>query len=484
MAGSDWIVTAPTTITGDTLGIDGDVVVRAGASLTISGSTLLVGGRILVEDDAELRMVPYAGKAARLEPLDPVRGFSVHVEGSIMSEGNPPTVIEGLNGQGIRSVVYSTGGLIINGTADLRDIRIVNGTAGMIVGPFGYLDLRDAVLQNLSLAGIATLGEARLENVSMADNIVGITARGARCKVHVTSSHLVSRSASVDAIGCRVEVEDSHVEGTSYALRIQGKHARLSILNSSVVGYQHAAFKGDGGGEVVMRNTTLVPAAGARNGFFLLPMSRLLLDNVSIVGHADHGILAQGSDLTIQGGRLMGNGGYGIRSVGGNVELAGDPDFGSHATANREGALAWIQRFTVLPMGPDNQTVPGLEFTLYAHGRDLPIFSAGNETTDAIDVMFNAFGHGGADPPSVAMPFTYRATHPGLSGPVMGELDFPPSPVLQIQVAAPSPPLGSEDHLAKPASSPHLLLLVTALMLAVLLFRGRRAKSARHKERD
>ena len=417
-------VTEDTTWVQDRL-VLANLTVKNNATLRIEGAHVYVGGAVIVEENATLLLGPRGDTPAQLTSI-PRDRFWIDVRGRIESAGEPRTIIEGLDGNGLDSVVQLPGGLKVSGTGDLRDIIIRNGTAGLIVERGGTLELQDATVQNLYLMGVAAVGEFTAHRVHFVDNVISVTGKGRSCSIYVEDSTFYSLGAHFQMNGCPLEARDLSMEGGSAAIVINGA-GTYSFTNATMTGYKSTGLRGDGGSEIRLTNMTLQGAPQARDGIRLKPDNTLFLDGVILADHAKTGLEAQRSTVEARSSAFVRNGEYGVRLIDatwvGGVESLTSQDFGvGTAYANGQGAVDMQAVVTFFASDGADSALAGLNITVFDGAGEVlytsPTASDSPSTLAIFPMLQEADGVLAS-----RGPFRYIATHPLWSAPQEGEFD-------------------------------------------------------------
>lgn len=413
------VIDASQTLEADAIDVRGDVVVSPGATLELRGVTMRVGGSIQVAEGATLLLGPSGGQPTRLLPRNEALGFSIHVHGHAASAGEPRTEIRGLNGDGLDSVVgYVPGGLTVSGTADLRDVDIRNGTAGVIASPGARVALTDAYVGYLYLMGIASYGgQIDMDRVTVRDNIIGVTGRGPGCGITVRDSDLDSWTANFQVTACDLLVQDSVLTG-SHNNVFQG-NAELAIKDTLITGYKLTGLKSDGGGTRVSLDGVLLDGEGeGESGLKLEGSNQAVLRNTTITGHTGDGLATGTSAVHLENVQMFGNEGYGIRAVnvrppdGLETAYFGDPGVG---TANVAGAVSDITRFPVTIQDEAGEAVVAtVSVTVRDEATGETVFHGTGDGVRPVIASFETFGTDPAGRPVQLGPFTYDASSPGM----------------------------------------------------------------------
>lgn len=453
-----------------------ELVVTSGSTLDVQGATLHLSGRLFVDEGATLRLGPRDGLPTRLLAGDE-DGFWLEVHGHVVSSGTPRTVVDGLSGQGLDSVMLLPGGFQINGTGDLQDIIVRNGTAGLIVGPDGDLHLRDAEVKDLFLMGLATRGRTVVERTDFLDNIISLTGKGS-CSVEVRDSTFYSMAAHFQMNSCDLRGQGLELEGGSVAIVTNGP-MELELQDVLMTGYGATGLRGDGGSSITLRNMTLLGAPGASEGIRLKPGNALVLEQVVVRGHTKYGLDMQSSSLQVDGSAFLDNGEYGLRMVKVDVDGLFDAlaaqDFGKGTSeANGEGAID-VRHVVQAAVLEDGQTRSGLELEVVDEATGEVVYSlSGPSPLGAIQVHFPALREVD-DRFELAGPFRYEAKHPLWDEPQEGPID-PAEEALVFEVATQDP---ADPERPVPRTMVVLLVLAATIVGYALLERPLRRAGAR-----
>lgn len=454
---SDWTVAHDTTLDGGTKAVPGKVVVQEGATLTLRGATLLVGDQVRVEPGGRLVLGPNAGVPTRLAPYG-TAGFSMHVAGRIESAGTPRTIVEGLNGGALEAATaQAPGGITIAGTADLRDLWVRNGTAGLVVLAEGQLDLRDSRLESLYLMGVASLGAARLQHVETAGNIIALSGKGPACSIAVADSELDTVSAVAQMNGCPLTIERSRLlhGGTDLVLT---NPATYTVRDSILEGYKTRGIRGDGSNTLLLSNVTFLPSAAAQHALELRAGTRAVLEGVTIGGHAGAGILAQASTLEFRGVAIAGNAGFGVESVNGDFPAGLG---GARLDGNAAGPIRDLMHVRLAASMEDGTPLAGYRVAVTdRHGA--PVAEVAAAGLDGATLEFPTFANATDGMPEPLGPFRYLVTSE--AGTAEGTL-VPTNGVVAVTVVA-APARGPGATVPVPAVAALLGVFAAAVTAA------------------
>lgn len=446
-AAADWTVAADTVLARQARDVAGDVLVAPGATLELRGAALRVGGVLQVAEGARLVLGPDGGVPSRVGPLPGGTGFWLDVQGHVQSSGQPMTLVENLVGHGLDSAIDAPGGFRINGTADLRNLHVRNGTAGLVVGPFGRLDLRDSIAENLFLMGLAVLGNATLENATLRDNLIGVSGRGG-CTVEVTRSTIHAGAGGFQMNSCRTTIQDSNVSGGNIAVFAVGPMT-VTVLDSRLHDYLLAGVQAESLSTVELENVLLRPREGGKHGIDLKGGATLVADAIIARGHRQTGVFAQSGHFTITNSTLSGNGEYGLRVVRGT--LLGDLDtidFGSGADANGLGAYSLLKPITFQFVDWEGAPVPG-NLTVHVFRDGLAGPATSGTFSGLLALQPEAMITGPDGRPLAATGHTLLAFHAALDGGcIVAPLDLE-QPRLALNTTMASPPAECAQWLAR-----------------------------------
>lgn len=426
----DWTVTSDLVLADQTRQVTGVVVIETGATLHLKGSILWVGDHIVVEDGGTLLLEPHSGRPSQLLPADPSTGFWARVNGTIQSRGLPASIIRGINGDGFSTFFEPTGGLKIAGIADLEDVELTSSRAGLLIDPTGEVTLRNATVRRFGFTGIMGEGRVRLDNVSLTGHNIGITGRG-RCEFIIQNSRLSNFAANLQINGCPSRIENSTLLNASKSIVMNG-HARLTVENTSIEGYDTYGIAGHGNSRIELRNSTIT--AGFRGedidyqrGVELRPNNWLIVDNSTIQGNYQDGINAQSSTLEIKNSSFWTNRRFGVFLYGGGFD--GDPlrtnDFGSteSGTQNQGGAISARSKIKIRLLDQDNRSLPGVTVTVTKKDTSEMVFSETASPNRTVIASFESYGINKDKQPIFLGPFVYTVSHPYLEKPISGLLN-------------------------------------------------------------
>lgn len=470
---ANWLVTEDTTITADTRHVDGEVHVTNGATLTLAGSSLLVHGRLVVERNATLVLQPSGDVPARIGPTPGSLDFWMLVNGTLRSAGEPASIIEGLNGEGLKSVVYMPGGLKITGAADVRDLVIQNSSAGVIVEQGGSLVMRDSELKHLYLMGIAAMGHVSLDNVSITNNVIGISGRST-CDVHIRDSYIASQAGNLYMVNCPAYVENTTIDAGIRSNVMNGARSLIHLKDSHVRMYSQAGIGANSeGGRTVLENVTFEPLPGEllelstnQHGVHAIGPLHATISNASLIGNGGSGIkLETAGVLHVSDSAIHGNGAHGI-TIGSRVETSlSNVRFidASGQNPNDEGAISKAVHVPVAVVDADGLPVAGA-MRVVAWGDDPanPLFE-GEATNGRLDIVFPAYAEasvGGVE--ELLGPFHYSVEHEALRAPAEGSFAAVDEPIVI--------PLQSEATGAPWTGS--MTIIGSLVFVLVLIFAG------------
>ena len=425
----DWEILTDTTLIGALKKVDGDVIVRSGATLTVLGAELLTGGKLLVEAGATLEIHPWDGRAARLRPSNESAGFHVDVRGRLATSGTPRTNITGLNGDGLVAVFSGKGGIQIWGDAQLEDIAIVDSTAGVMVGPGANALIRNASLARLGPLGVTSHGKVRLENAWVSGSGMGVLGRET-CDIIVESSHIEGTTDSVFVNSCSAKIRNSTLGPAAVPVTAKAA-AYVEIENSRLESYSidglSATSTEDRQPRVHLTNVTFAPLPEAVRAMELISAREVTLDQVTIPGHQHSGIEASSSKLTAQRSTIIENKQFGIYARAGDVQLVGDENyFGTSASGDRNlgGALVHNARLRAVALSHDQRFLPGLTIEIHSNSSrkdraDLLLTSATSTGGGLVTFEFPTHTQGPDGNPEYLGPFYYLARHPDLGSKIL-----------------------------------------------------------------
>lgn len=429
---NDWIIESDTTVQSTSVSVKGDVIVRSGATLRLLGASLQVGGRIHVDPNATLELGPASGQFTRLSPLNKSRGFWIEVNGSIRSQGLPPSLIEGLSGDGLHSALVADGGIQVHGLGVLADLVVRNGTAGITVQEKGRLAIRDALVRGLGFVGVSGHGHLELDNATVVEHGMGVTGR-LTCDIWVRNSFIASYGDNVFLNSCPIRVDSTVFEGGYASFTANGK-AAVNITHSEFRGYRLnavtvAPLPGNNGGVlrpwIRVTDTKFVGGPGAKWGVELASSNSELL-RITVQNHTGEGVLMYGGNLLLRDSSFFNNGGYDVLARDGRFTQSGNT-FGSAGQGATElgGGLSSTYQFAAIAVDPNGKYVPG---GLYVQVRDRSgraVFERRNLENETLVVEFETYDKGPDGNPEFRGPFTFRAEHPGRKKPMVGEVAGP-----------------------------------------------------------
>lgn len=466
---ADWMVSEDTVLTNQPRNVNGTLHVQDNATLHLEGVDLRVGERIQVAQNASLVIGPSNGTATTLAPTNESEGFEIQIRGTLSTSGTPPTRIEGLVGAGLLTVASPVGGLQVHGDASLSDVSIQNGSGPVIVREGAHAVLDNVTVQDLGELGIASLGHLELSQSRVLDHAFGVFGRHDRmydaCTIHARDLVVRSNKTNVMLNACRFEGVDTTVEGGNLGATLNGR-STLVLQDSLVAGYRDRGVATQplpsGPPRLDVRNVRLEPGSGATHGLHLLESPRAVLTNVTASGHAEVGVAAGGTNLTVTASTFEDNGASGIQSRGGALTLGAGNTFGSLAdgTANGQAAVHRVVRFPAVLLGPDDEAVAGLGLTVRPVDGGSPLVGIEDAPANPVTVEFESYE--GREEPRYVGPFVYEALHPRLDGSQQGEV---PEDGSALVLRAGDPAGGQPIGLPVPSlgASAGVLLAVVAL---------------------
>lgn len=466
----DWLVEDDTVVVGEARTIEGDVIVQ-GATLDLRGTHLDIGGRLYVGPNATLLLGPEGDNPTVLSPIGDDR-FWLQIDGHVESRGEPRTIVEGLSGDGLDSVVLLPGGFKINGTAVLKDIVIQHGTAGLIVEPGASLELRDAELRDLYLMGLATLGDTLVERTQFSQNIISVTGKST-CDITIRDSTIDSMGAHFQMNGCPLTAERLQLIGGDIATVLNAP-ATYRFTDVHWSGYQRTGMRLDTAATVHIDGATFEPHDTAIVGIDVRPGNEVFLTDVEASGHQEDGLRIQSSYVHVTGGAFTRNGQYGISVVGqppieadwSGVELGdGDPAF-----ENGEGGLS-IKAYVNVMARNGAASLSGFDVKVEGADGEVLFEHEGDDRTSVLAVFET---HRSTDEGVVELgPFEYEVRH-DLLGAQRGQIE-PDQGALILEPAA---SVGEQStSLLRP------LLLAGGMALLAWALLGQRAMAVFRKKR-
>ena len=382
------------------------LTIRSGATLELRGSTLTIGDRIVVERGATLKMGPEGGVATRLQPVVGGR-FWIDVQGHVESSGEPRTRITGIEGKGLDSVIMMPGGLKVNGTADLSDLHIDNGTAGIIVLPGATLRLTDSRFDNLYLMGIAVQGTAIMERVQGTNNIIGVTGRGRDCRLEMRDSTMESWAANFQIVNCPTVIEDSALLKGNNNVVLSGT-APVEVRRTRIEGYTNVGLQSDGATPVTLEEVVLEPEGNGKFGIEMLAGGDLTFRHLKVGSHRDSGIKAGMARMSFEDVEVAGSDRFGLAFVD-IPEPVGLDGVRLGAPSKPEGKTITIERRLAVTL-KDEAGVPVNDFSVKlidAFGTVKEAKAAGGTASLTVEVT----GSGPDGRPQSRAPFTYEVEH-------------------------------------------------------------------------
>lgn len=481
---ADWTIAKDTRLVEDSRDVAGNLTIKTGARLTLEGSTLRVGGLVHVRPGAMLEILPSYGVPSTISTLPGGAGFWIRVDGEMRSSGQAAAEVTGLWGDGLTSTLSGQGGLQVTGRAVLEGIHIRNGSAGLFAGEGATVILRNATVAGLGEVGIATAeGNLQLTNTTVEKNRIGLAAKGP-CTIDIQDSlFLESQQEHMLINGCDVNVADSVLDGAGVAIAANN-NAHVTVRDTVLRNYTIDGLGSYGsvqGGEgllptVRFENVTMSPAPGAQRGADVENAALIEFVNVSVSGHASHGIRTQIAILSIRDSTIWGNGGHGIRMAGGYFRddpLSAGNLFGDQETLNGEGAISHLALLRAWGVDGGGNAVhhgtTSLDVYRTETGDPVEVLNSRDLGGMGREVIFETFRTGPGGEPQWLGPFRYQASHTEGGGLVTGEVDLS-GPIL---LSVPHGEQASWAPLAQPV--PWLLFLAGAIVAAAGLRRsGRR----------
>lgn len=420
----DLTITADTYWTDQTVDVR-DLVVASGARLTLEATTLRVGGHVHVEKNASLELNG-SNTATRITALDQ-DGFWMSIEGQMRTHGPSPILIDGLQGTGLESAHSGKGALQIRGQADLQDMHLHGDGAGIIIAEGASVILRDSLIETRDY-GIITMGDLRMQDTTLNGNLVGLLGFST-CDVTVEHSRITGGPRTTENLlvnDCNATVRHSVLEGAAVSTAANNR-ATLEIHNTTIKDYSidglgsYASPGPDGLARPIVRfkDVSLEPGPLAQRGADLRGNELAEFVNVTIAGHASHGIRAEDATLHVKDSTITSNGGHGIRLTGGR--FAHDPTAaGNHfgdataGDANGEGAIRHVAVVQFAVVGGGHHVLPGnLSVQVFTAGATDPLALVGPGAGEGtVMVGFDAFGSADDGQPIPLGPFRYHAVHP------------------------------------------------------------------------
>jgi hypothetical protein len=477
----DWIVSEDETLESEAHRVRGSLVVTDGATLTAKGSTLSIGDRLVVHEEAMLVTTGSAGERSELEPFSEEQGFWAQINGTWKARGQDSTFVTGLEGSGLGSVVHGGGGIQVRGDADLQGVEVTNGTAGLTVRRGANTTILGSTFSDLGNVAIGVLGNVTVRGSHVEEAGMGITGRKT-CDITVANSTVHAYSNNLLVNGCPLEVTSSRLIEGGTPLTVNAE-ASLDARNVTLSGYGSdgvfaKALPGSEEGTflrpaIQLSDVRFDPGPNASKGMEVWSANKLLLENVSIRGHAEHGIETHSTPLELRGGEVAGNGGYGLRAVRGNVTGIETVDWGHGAGSSPPNAQAPVSHPVVVTAGahaPDGEGgyehVPGLNLTIRGDEATEPLASgdAGNESP--LRLVVETYGTDDDGTYRYLGPFYYTARHPGLAQPETGRIDLD-DPTIVVEVDA------GQESTVRTSGVSSTLGVVSLLAAACWAARGR-----------
>jgi hypothetical protein len=414
--------------------VDVDVLhVAAGETLRILGSTVTVHDAVLVDAGGTLELGP-AGPRPTIVQGD-AHGFWMSINGTLRAVGTPATVLQNFRGEGLDSVLLQPGGIKVAGNADLGDVVVRNGTAGIAIQPTGAAWIHDSRIEDLYLMGVASLGQLTLERTSVTGNIIGVTGKGDACHIVVRDSHLESLGANLQVNGCDATVEGSSLVGGDNTVVLNGR-LELNMTQVSVTGYLSRGLRSDGSAIIRIQDAFFeprpLPAHGEPKAFHLgielRAGNEADLRNVTLRGHRDDGLLAESSIVRARECFFEDNGGYGIRLYGESVaQLRPTNTF----LRNGKGSVQEVQSTLFEALDGAGNPAPGLHVELDAADGS-PVANA-TQPGSAATLVYETYRND-----TYAGPFHYRASYLAAPHGVAGQLSNGTG-VVRLSPQAPAP---------------------------------------------
>ncbi|MBI2078471.1 MAG: hypothetical protein HYT80_08915 [Euryarchaeota archaeon] len=412
-------------ITGDVTWRSQDIVlagalhVKRGGTLRIEGSIIHLQRPILVDSGGTLRLAPYGGAPARLEPAKFDSAFWIQVDGTMTSQGLPRSRIDGLAGTGLASVTSGRGGLQINHRGDLTDIDIAGGRAGIVVGTNGTLHLQSGTLDSNHEIAVGVKGRAVLRDVRIVNSTMFAITGKDTCDIEVAGLQVVGHSTAMMINSCALRVKNATVFGNGIAVSATGGahiDVRDSVFsNYTVDGASASPIPGRGQPRMSFRNVTfegLLPSA--QSGLDIFSADEIVLDDVRVRKHASNGMQVSSRYANVTNSVFETNFGYGISGGGGDLRIdLGTTSFGNREarTKNLLGAVSHFAYVRAKVVDGSGQILPGWTIRVFGSGDPEHPLANATSASSPVPISFATY-EGGETSATYLGPFSYDASHP------------------------------------------------------------------------
>jgi hypothetical protein len=301
----------------------------------------------------------------------------------------------------------------LNGTGDLHDIRIQHGTAGVVVGPHGELNIENGTIYNLMMMGIATRGKLTLRHVDFYSTSIAISGKGPTCNIHAQDVQLYAWAASMQTNACPTVLERA-VSTTKLAV-VYG-NAPFVARDVVVRNYTHVGFDGDGKTSIRLERVTFDGSSGAKHGVQLSAGHHAVLVDVRAYGHKQSGVYASRSIVEVKGGAYYGNGEHGIHAVDSNtsIDLPSIDFVGSKANAREPlNSTAIIRVF----VQDDDANLEGVRAWLYRNDKRVPLMTGVVNVDRSAILVYNPWTTDASGKPVADEGIRLRVEHSRLARP-------------------------------------------------------------------